>query len=43
MIISPDDLDPAVYSTDPHSGGPWIMFGGTPAEHLMVPVTEPSQ
>jgi hypothetical protein len=42
MIISPDDLDPAVYSTDPHSGGPWIMFGGTPAEHLMVPVTEPN-
>jgi hypothetical protein len=42
MIISPDDLDPAVYSTDPHAGGPWIMFEGTPAEHLMVPVTESS-
>lgn len=30
-------LDPAVYG-DMHSGGPWIMWGGTPYEHLMVPV-----
>jgi hypothetical protein len=40
MILSPDGLDPADYSTDHHSGGPWIMFEGTPAEHLMVPVVE---
>jgi len=31
-------LDPTVYSTDPNSGGPWIMWAGTPYEHLMVPV-----
>ncbi|HEV8232557.1 MAG TPA: hypothetical protein VGQ75_09430 [Thermoanaerobaculia bacterium] len=31
-------LDPNVYGTDMHSGGPWIMWGGTPYEHLMVPV-----
>jgi hypothetical protein len=31
-------LDAGVYSTDMHSGGPWIMWGGTPYEHLMVPV-----
>jgi hypothetical protein len=31
-------LDPAIFSTDPHSGGPWIMFPGTPYAHLMVPV-----
>ncbi|HEY6064519.1 MAG TPA: hypothetical protein VIY96_00085, partial [Thermoanaerobaculia bacterium] len=30
-------LDAAAYG-DMHSGGPWIMFGGTPYEHLMVPV-----
>jgi hypothetical protein len=31
-------LDPANFSTDPHSGGPWIMYPGTPHEHLMVPI-----
>ncbi len=31
-------LDPQVYGTDPNTGRPWIMFGGTPYEHLMVPV-----
>jgi hypothetical protein len=31
-------LDPSVYSTDPNSGAPWIMWGGTPYEHLMIPV-----
>ena len=30
-------LDSSVYSADPHSGGPWIMWNGTPYEHLMVP------
>jgi hypothetical protein len=38
MIFSPGKLDPKVYTTDPHSGGPWIMWAGTPYEHLMVPV-----
>jgi hypothetical protein len=40
MILAPWDLDPALYSTDHRSGGPWIMFEGTPVEHLMVPVAE---
>jgi len=31
-------LDPAVYSSDANSGAPWIMWAGTPYEHLMVPV-----
>ena len=31
-------FDPKVYSTDPSSGGPWIMWANTPYEHLMVPV-----
>jgi hypothetical protein len=38
MIFSAGKLDPKVYGTDPHSGGPWIMWAGTPYEHLMVPV-----
>jgi CubicO group peptidase (beta-lactamase class C family) len=40
MVISSHPWDPAAYSTNHHAGGPWIMFGGTPAEHLMVPVTD---
>lgn len=40
MIVSSHPWDPTIYSTDHHAGGPWIMFGGTPAEHLMVPVTD---
>ncbi len=38
MILVPGKLDPKFYSSDPNSGGPWIMWGGTPYEHLMVPV-----
>jgi hypothetical protein len=43
MVVLPGKLDPAVFSTDHHSGGPWIMWGGTPYEHLMVPVQEGSK
>lgn len=38
MVLSPTKLDSAMFSADPHSGGHWIMFGGTPYEHLMIPV-----
>ena len=38
MVIIPGKLDPTVFSTDFNSGGPWIMWEGTPYEHLMVPV-----
>ena len=38
MVVSPRPLDPALYTTAHHTGGPWIMFAGTPAEHLMAPV-----
>jgi hypothetical protein len=38
MVFPAGKLDPSVYTTDPHTGGPWIMWGGTPYEHLMVPV-----
>jgi hypothetical protein len=38
MIVVPGDLDPAVFTTDHHSGYPYIMWEGTPYEHLMLPV-----
>ncbi len=25
-------------ATDPHAGGPYVMWGGTPMEHVMVPI-----
>ena len=38
MVFPTGKLDPNVYGTDPKKGGPWIMWAGTPYEHLMVPV-----
>jgi hypothetical protein len=38
MILMPGKIDQSVFSTDPHSGGPWIMWPGTPYEHIMMPV-----
>jgi hypothetical protein len=37
MIITPDKLNPAIFDSEPSAGGPWIMWGGTPYEHLMIP------
>jgi hypothetical protein len=38
MLIMPGDIDQSVYTTDPLSGEPWIMWAGTPYEHIMMPV-----
>jgi hypothetical protein len=38
MILVPGTVDANRYPTDHHSGGPWLMWAGTPYEHLMVPV-----
>lgn len=38
MLLPAGDLGESVYGTDPKKGGPWIMWSGTPYEHLMVPV-----
>ncbi len=38
MLLMPGGFDPADFSTDHLSGGPYIMWEGTPYEHLMVPV-----
>jgi hypothetical protein len=40
MLITHEELDQTVFSTDPDSGGPWIMFAGTPYEHIMMPVAD---
>ncbi len=40
MLIAPGDDPWAGYSDDPFHGGPWIMWPGTPYEHLMVPLEE---
>jgi hypothetical protein len=38
MLLLPEDIDQTVFSTDHDSGGPFIMFAGTPYEHIMMPV-----
>jgi len=40
MLIVPGKLDTALLSTDHHSGEPWVMYAGTPYEHVMIPVEE---
>jgi hypothetical protein len=38
MLLVPGGFDPAVFTTDHRSGGPYTMWAGTPYAHLMVPV-----
>jgi hypothetical protein len=40
MVIEPDTAQLEGLSTDPHSGGPYVMWKGTPYAHIMVPVAE---
>jgi hypothetical protein len=42
MVLYADPKALDAYPTDPKSGGPWVMWKGTPYAHLMVPVS-PSQ
>jgi hypothetical protein len=37
MVIVPDPKQLDSYPSDPKSGGPFVMFKGTPYAHLMVP------
>jgi hypothetical protein len=37
MIVAPPELLEA-FPTDPHNGGPYVMWKGTPYAHLMVPI-----
>lgn len=38
MVFPTGKLDQNVYGTDDKSGKPWVMWAGTPYEHLMIPV-----
>jgi hypothetical protein len=40
MLIVPGKLDTTLLSTDHHSAEPWVMYAGTPYEHVMIPVEE---
>jgi hypothetical protein len=40
MLLFPGKLDTALYRTDHTTGEPWIMWAGTPYEHIMMPVEE---
>lgn len=39
MVIYKDPKMLDAYPTDPKSGGPWVMWKGTPYAHVMVPVS----
>lgn len=38
MMLFPEKLDPEDFSTSPESDTPWIMWGDSPYEHLMIPL-----
>lgn len=38
MILFPDRKALKAFPTDPHNGGPWVMWPDTPYAHLMVPI-----
>lgn len=40
MLLVPGGFDAAVFTTDHASGFPYIMWEGTPYEHLMIPVAD---
>jgi hypothetical protein len=40
MILVPDDKTLASLPTDPHNGGPWVMWRNTPYVHIMAPMPE---
>ena len=40
MLLLPGDLDQSAFSTDHDSGEPYIMWAGTPYEHIMLPVAD---
>jgi hypothetical protein len=40
MLIVSGELDKTLFSTDHHSGEPWVMYAGTPYEHVMIPVED---
>ena len=41
MVLVPDLKSLAGVSTDPHNGGPYVMYPGTPYAHIMAPISAP--
>lgn len=39
MLLYEDKKMLDAYPTDPNTGGPWVMWKGTPYAHVMVPVS----
>ena len=37
MLLTPDASQLEALPTDPHNGGPWVMWKGTKYAHIMVP------
>lgn len=37
MVLTPDTSQLDALPTDPHMGGPWVMWKGTKYAHIMVP------
>lgn len=42
MVLVPDLKSLAGISTDPHNGGPYVMYPGTPYAHIMAPISAPT-
>ena len=40
MILFPPSINLSDISTDDHSGNSWVMWAGTPLQHIMVPVAD---
>ena len=40
MLLLPGEIDQSVFTTDHASGEPFIMWAGTPYEHIMMPVAD---
>ena len=40
MLLTPGGFDASIFTTDHSSGYPYIMWDGTPYEHLMIPVAD---
>ncbi len=38
MIITPDQKMLDSFPVDPHNGGPYVMWKGTPYAHIMIPI-----
>ena len=38
MLIYPDSVDLSQFTTDPTRGEPYVMWAGTPYQHIMMPV-----